>query len=778
MRCDRRTPPLSPPEPEGGGCVRQSPQPELADASARTGAQAVPRLPGKPRAVRFKAALLSQSAPVSKTLCAGPPRLMHRVPSTGSAHGSAHGSHCSDRVATAAHSTGDCVSPLTDVPFSALVPSCAARMSLDRSTMQTSGGGTSHTSHTEIALVSNMHVAAVASSVPEVRPSMEDRSCELDGCDGSPPPPNLELPGAHAAWRRLLQTPPPATAGPGAPQAPHAMCMCGGGCSTAAQLHKLPAANDAKDSLQDAFFASLGFQPHARGAHPAAAPHSGLADARLVMHDLELPDLGALGRPRLSCASLRGTAHVTRNTTRATLAKALDSAAEFARAAAARDASGRSGTLRAAWASGGRSQNSTDSTRVCMGSAQLGRPSDSSFMGDVGDAGRVAEEVPQQHAPKVFNVALPSFAPLASAPRSAVRAPHSVLDVLAARDTAAVPETEDEGVIGMLSDEEVEDATATRVGAVAVAAMHAAVVRQSAEERSPEGSMRTGADESVSSGSDAWVSSFVPHAGRSEVSGASAEPLPRVERSSLDICLRRLRGQVEVAAEPSEAESEAAQAPAREFGAASLALLRKEAAEDVSRVTAVAGTAPRSFLENEARGVQSSAAPEERAPQGPAPHVPPLPPGPLPRLRLARPSADAVSATAPTTVSSHSAAAVRRRGTSIDVSLLRRNREMEGRLREGAASRADAPTILCVDDNAVNQLVISRMLQSAGMRVDKAMSGAEALRKLQEAGDRLPDLLIMDVMMPGINGLDLCRRALLAPLPSPAFTAFPLTQCS
>jgi CheY-like chemotaxis protein len=73
------------------------------------------------------------------------------------------------------------------------------------------------------------------------------------------------------------------------------------------------------------------------------------------------------------------------------------------------------------------------------------------------------------------------------------------------------------------------------------------------------------------------------------------------------------------------------------------------------------------------------------------------------------------------------------------------------------------PTILCVDDNAVNQLVISRMLQSAGMRVIKAMSGAEALTRLHNA-DRLPDLLILDVMMPGINGLDLCRFDLRYPL--------------
>lgn len=72
-----------------------------------------------------------------------------------------------------------------------------------------------------------------------------------------------------------------------------------------------------------------------------------------------------------------------------------------------------------------------------------------------------------------------------------------------------------------------------------------------------------------------------------------------------------------------------------------------------------------------------------------------------------------------------------------------------------------APRIMVVDDNAVNQLVLSRMLQSVGMEVVVAMSGAEALQKLADPSDDLPDLLIMDVMMPGLSGLDLCRYAAL-----------------
>ena len=69
-----------------------------------------------------------------------------------------------------------------------------------------------------------------------------------------------------------------------------------------------------------------------------------------------------------------------------------------------------------------------------------------------------------------------------------------------------------------------------------------------------------------------------------------------------------------------------------------------------------------------------------------------------------------------------------------------------------------APRIMVVDDNAVNQLVLSRMLQSADMHVVIAMSGAEALQKLEAPAEELPDLLIMDVMMPGLSGLELCRH--------------------
>ncbi len=66
------------------------------------------------------------------------------------------------------------------------------------------------------------------------------------------------------------------------------------------------------------------------------------------------------------------------------------------------------------------------------------------------------------------------------------------------------------------------------------------------------------------------------------------------------------------------------------------------------------------------------------------------------------------------------------------------------------ASRLPLRVLLC-DDNAINQKVALRLLQQMGYKADVAANGAEALAALE----RQPyDLVFMDVMMPGMDGLE------------------------
>ncbi len=67
---------------------------------------------------------------------------------------------------------------------------------------------------------------------------------------------------------------------------------------------------------------------------------------------------------------------------------------------------------------------------------------------------------------------------------------------------------------------------------------------------------------------------------------------------------------------------------------------------------------------------------------------------------------------------------------------------------------APPTTILNVDDNEANRYAVSRMLKRAGFTMIEAASGAEALRMV--AGR--PDLVILDVNMPDIDGFEVCRR--------------------
>ena len=66
-----------------------------------------------------------------------------------------------------------------------------------------------------------------------------------------------------------------------------------------------------------------------------------------------------------------------------------------------------------------------------------------------------------------------------------------------------------------------------------------------------------------------------------------------------------------------------------------------------------------------------------------------------------------------------------------------------------------SPRVLAIDDDPMLLSVMRRGLAFAGYSVDVATSGAEAL---VIARDRFPDLVILDLMMPGMDGMEVCRR--------------------
>ncbi|MFP3603334.1 response regulator [Paraburkholderia sp. SIMBA_053] len=67
----------------------------------------------------------------------------------------------------------------------------------------------------------------------------------------------------------------------------------------------------------------------------------------------------------------------------------------------------------------------------------------------------------------------------------------------------------------------------------------------------------------------------------------------------------------------------------------------------------------------------------------------------------------------------------------------------------------DSPTVLIADDNPANLAIVVESLVARGFKVLVALDGPEAIQRAQFSQ---PDLILLDVRMPGINGFETCRR--------------------
>ena len=64
-------------------------------------------------------------------------------------------------------------------------------------------------------------------------------------------------------------------------------------------------------------------------------------------------------------------------------------------------------------------------------------------------------------------------------------------------------------------------------------------------------------------------------------------------------------------------------------------------------------------------------------------------------------------------------------------------------------------TVLVVDDQLSHREMISSLLKGSGFKVMLASDGAQAIHQIEA---HCPDLIILDIVMPEVNGYEVCRR--------------------
>lgn len=73
---------------------------------------------------------------------------------------------------------------------------------------------------------------------------------------------------------------------------------------------------------------------------------------------------------------------------------------------------------------------------------------------------------------------------------------------------------------------------------------------------------------------------------------------------------------------------------------------------------------------------------------------------------------------------------------------------------------ADSPLVLLVEDEPAQREVLAYNLEAGGFRVAKAETGDDALLLFDEEP---PDVVVLDWMLPGVSGIEICRRLKLRP---------------
>ena len=80
-------------------------------------------------------------------------------------------------------------------------------------------------------------------------------------------------------------------------------------------------------------------------------------------------------------------------------------------------------------------------------------------------------------------------------------------------------------------------------------------------------------------------------------------------------------------------------------------------------------------------------------------------------------------------------------------------------------------TVLVVEDSVTQREMIEDLLKCSGLTVKTAGDGVEALEQMQGV---CPDIVVMDIVMPRMNGYELCRRIKT----DPKTERVPVVMCS